>query len=313
MKIAVLGCGAMGGLFSAYLSRQNDVTVIDVNPSLVEKINAEGMKVREPDGSVQTFHPRATLRTDGMAPVDLVVIFVKAMFSEAALAANRGIIGRDTYLMTLQNGSGHEYILKKFADEAHVIIGTTQHNANVSKLGISNHGGSGVTHVGCIAGDVRRLQPVADAFTASGLQADVSDQVQKMIWNKMFTNVSASALTGALQVPMGFIVQDPHAWALCRQLIREAVDVAAGLGMEFDYAQKEAEVRQVCENSPGGLTSIYSDIRRGRRSEVDFISGSVVRAARKCGVPAPGHEFLVGFIHALEGKAAKACAAQGKA
>ena len=70
------------------------------------------------------------------------------------------------------------------------------------------------------------------------LEADVSDGVQKMIWNKLFTNVSASALTGALQVPLGYISSNEHAWKLCCQLIREAVDAAAGLGMDFDYDEK---------------------------------------------------------------------------
>jgi 2-dehydropantoate 2-reductase len=305
MKIAVLGSGAMGGLFSAYLSKHNEVTVIDVNPALVETVNANGMKVREPDGHVDVYHPKATLSTAGMAPVDLVVVFVKAMFSEGALNNNRGIIGPNTCLMTLQNGSGHEDTLGKFVDAEHIVIGTTHHNANISELGTSNHGGSGITHIGCICGDVHRFQYIADAFTACGLEADVSDGVQKMIWDKMFTNVSASALTGALQVPLGFITEDPAAWGLCCELIREAVDVAAGLGMDFDYDEKVAEVRRVCENSPAGLTSIYADIKNGRRSEVDTISGSVVRAGKKCGVATPGHAFLVGMIHALEGKAKK--------
>ncbi|MDD4849820.1 MAG: 2-dehydropantoate 2-reductase [Gemmiger sp.] len=303
MKIAVLGSGAMGGLFSAYLSKTNEVTVIDVNPALVEKVNAQGMQVREPDGTVATYHPHAVLSTQGMPPVDLIVLFVKSMYSEGALAANKGIIGPNTYLMTLQNGSGHEDILGKFVDAAHIIIGTTQHNANISELGISNHGGSGMTHLGCVTGAVARLQPVADAFTASGLEADVSDGVQKMIWNKMFTNVSASALTGALQVPLGYIAENESAWALCTTLVREAVAVAKGLGLDFDAEEKIAEVRRVCENSPAGLTSIYADLKCGRRSEVDTISGSVVRAGKKCGVPAPSHEFLVGLIHAMEGKA----------
>lgn len=304
MKIAVLGSGAMGGLFSAYLSKNNDVTVIDVNPALVEAVNSAGMRVREPDGSVTAYYPKATLSTEGMQPMDLVVVFVKAMFCESALEANKGIIGPDTYLMTLQNGSGHEDVLSKFADEAHIIIGTTQHNANVSELGVSNHGGNGITHLGCITGDAARLQPIADTFTVCGLEADASNDVRKMIWNKMFTNVSASALTGALQVPLGFIVSDGYAWTLCRRLIREAVDVAAGMGMEFDYGAKVAEVKAVCENSPNGLTSIYSDLKNGRKSEVDTISGSIVRAGDKCGVPAPSHAFLVDLIHAMEAKAA---------
>ena len=85
MKIAVLGSGAMGGLFSAYLSRHHEVTVIDVNAALVDKVNAEGLEVREPDGSSQLYHPHATLSTEGMEPVDLVVVFVKAMFSEGEI------------------------------------------------------------------------------------------------------------------------------------------------------------------------------------------------------------------------------------
>jgi 2-dehydropantoate 2-reductase len=211
MKIAVLGCGAMGGLYSAYLSRKNEVTVIDVNEALVSKIRTDGLKVREPDGSMNTFHPNAALNAEGMEPADLIVIFVKAMFSKSALTTNRGLIGRDTYLMTLQNGSGHEdTLLTEFVDADHVIIGTTQHNANISELGVSNHGGSGMTHLGCISGDVHRLQPIADVFTASGLEADVSDNVQTMIWGKMFTNVSASVLTAVLQVPLGFIAADPN-------------------------------------------------------------------------------------------------------
>lgn len=302
MKIVVLGAGAMGGLFGAYLSRNNDVTVVDVNAAVVDKINSEGLEVREPDGSSALYHPHAVTSTQGMDPVDLIVVFLKAAFSEGALNANRGIIGPDTHLMTLQNGSGHEDTLGKFVPQEHIIIGTTQHNASVAAPGVSNHGGSGITHLGCVTGSAGRLQPFADAFSASGLEADVSDDVQKMIWGKMFTNVSASALTAVLQMPLGYISRNEHAWALCSTLIRETVDVAAALGMEFDYDQKLAEVKAVCDNSPNGLTSIYADLRDGRRSEVDTISGSVVRAGKKAGVPTPSHEAVVAIIHAMEGR-----------
>lgn len=305
MKIVVLGSGAMGGLYSAYLSRRNDVTVVDVNPAMVEKVNTVGLEVQEPNGSSAVYHPHAVLSTAGMEPAELVIVFVKAMFSESALNANKGIIGPDTYLMTLQNGSGHEDLLGKFVPQEHIIIGTTQHNASVADIAVTKHGGSGPTHMGCVTGDVSRLQKFADAFNACGLEADVSDGVQKMIWNKLFTNISASALTAALQVPLGYISANEYAWSLCCQLIREAVDVAAALGMDFDYDEKVAEVKAVCDSSPNGLTSIYSDIRLGRRTEVDTISGSVVRAGQKAGVPTPSHAFLVALIHALEGRGQK--------
>lgn len=231
-----------------------------------------------------------------------MIVFVKAMFSESALENNRALIGPDTYLMTLQNGSGHEDVLKRFADDAHVVIGTTQHNSAVVGLGEIRHGGSGMTHIGGVTSGSARLQPIADAFTACGLEADCVENVQKLIWQKMFTNVSASVLTGVLQVPLGYIAQNPNAWAVCEALIREAVAVAAGEGLDFDAEQKIAEVREVCEKSPNGLTSIYADLHKGRRSEVDTISGSVVRASERNGVPAPTHRAMVNLVHAMEGK-----------
>ena len=118
----------------------------------------------------------------------------------------------------------------------------------------------------------------------------------------MFTNVSASVLTGILQVPLGYIVTDVDAWDLCTHLIQETVDVAKALGMGFDYEEKCAEVKGVCERSPQGLTSIYADLKNHRKSEVDTISGSVVRAGLKAGIPTPCHSFVVRLVHAMEGR-----------
>ncbi|MDO4960548.1 MAG: 2-dehydropantoate 2-reductase [Eubacteriales bacterium] len=302
MKITVLGSGAMGGLFGAYLSRENEVTMVDRSEEKVSKMKTEGLVVNEPDGSSNVFHPNAVTSTEGMEPADLIIIFMNSRFSEAALNSNKGIMGPNTYLMTLQNGSGHEELLGKFVPQENIIIGTTQHNANSQIPAVSNHGGSGVTHLGVVTGSASRLQHIADTFTACGLEADVSDDVQKMIWNKMFTNVSASALTAVLQMPLGYITANENAWAVCQKLIREAVDVAAAMGMEFDYDQKVAEVKAVCDNGPKGLTSIYTDVKNGRRSEVDTISGSIARAGKKKGVPTPTHDCIINLIHAMEVK-----------
>lgn len=302
MKIAVLGAGAMGGLYGSYLSRENEVTMVDINETVVNKINSEGFEVREPDGSSNIFHPNAVTSTAGMAPVDVIIIFLNSRFTETALEGNKAIIGPNTCLMTMQNGSGHENLLGKFVPQENIILGTTQHNANVAGPGITNHGGSGMTYIGCVTGSADRFKPVADTFNACGLEAKVSDEVQKMIWNKMFTNVSASALTAITQMPLGYISFNEQAWELCQKLVREAVDVAKALGMDFDYEEKIADVKAVCDNAPKGLTSIYSDIKNGRRTEVDTISGSVVAAGKKVGVPTPTHDMVVTLMHALEGR-----------
>lgn len=302
MKIAVLGAGAMGSLFGGYLSRNNEVSVIDVNPATVEAIQMNGVRVKEKDGTVSRFTPKAMTSSNGLGFQDLVVVFVKSMFTISALEGNKGIIGPDTYLMTLQNGAGHESKLLRFADRRHVIIGSTQHNSSVIGPGFVNHGGSGLTSIGLLDGGSSAIDPIAENLTSCGFECRTEENVQKQVWWKMFTNTAASSLTAMFQVPLGFIHSDPNANFLMRNLCREAVEVANSLGLGFRLEDVVEDVDAVCRNATDGYTSIYADIRDGRRSEVDTISGSVVEAAHVQNIEVPYHEFVVKAIHALENK-----------
>ena len=95
MRIAVLGGGAMGALYGGYLSRKNDVLIVDVNTALIEKIEAEGLTIAEPDGSSAVYHPAITDDTKGMQPVDLAIVFVKAMFNRKSLSWARAKFRRN--------------------------------------------------------------------------------------------------------------------------------------------------------------------------------------------------------------------------
>ena len=68
MKIAIIGCGAMGGLYGAYLSKEHDVTVLDVMEGTVDRINTAGLSIEEPDGSERTYRPKAATTAEGMGP-----------------------------------------------------------------------------------------------------------------------------------------------------------------------------------------------------------------------------------------------------
>ncbi|MDO5377228.1 MAG: ketopantoate reductase C-terminal domain-containing protein, partial [Clostridia bacterium] len=126
--------------------------------------------------------------------------------------------------------------------------------------------------------------------------------IRRAVWQKLMTNVSLSALTGVMGMPMGFVSSSASCWALCEMLIREVVAVAAADGVVFDAEEKIAEVRAVAEGGPTGITSICADLLHGRKTEVDTISGSVVRAARRLHVSAPRHEMMALLIHAIEDK-----------
>ena len=302
MKIAVIGAGAMGSIYGGHLSLHNDVTLIDTNPKVIETVQQNGLKIEE-NGQENIYRPAAAISSEGMEPVDLIILFVKALYSKAALSGNRNLIGPDTYVMTLQNGSGHEDILGEFVPQDHIIIGTTEDNGAVLGFGHIRHGGVGNTNVGMLTEDKENfLNRLKESFDSCGFHVRIHPNIQQLIWDKLFTNVSLSAVTAVLQVNIGYIAANEYAWKMTMALLHEAVETAHALGLEADEEKLAEKIKATSTGSPEGVTSICADIRAGRKTEVDTISGSVVRAAHKAGIPVPVHEFVVNTIHALEGR-----------
>lgn len=244
MKIAVIGAGAMGSFYGGHLSLHNDVCFVDTNQKIVEQINQAGLQIEE-NGTTNLYHPRAVNGTGGESPADLVILFVKSIFSRAALEGNKNLIGPDTRLMTLQNGAGHEELLMEFAPVEHIIIGTTEDNGAVLAPGHVRRGGVGKTNVGMLTEDKEGFLPkLKEAFDCCGFQVAIHENIQQLIWNKLFTNVSLSAVTGILQVDMGYIAANEYAWTLTRKLLHEAVLTAHAAGIICD----EENGRRACTN-----------------------------------------------------------------
>ena len=302
MKIAIIGAGAMGSIYGGHLSLNNEVYLIDTNETIINYINENGLTLDE-DGKSNIYKPKAVTNSKEMPAMDLVILFVKSLYSRAALEGNKNIIGKDTYLMTLQNGSGHEDILEEFVDKSHIIIGTTEDNGAVLGAGHIRRGGVGNTNIGMLIDDnAGFLNQVKSAFDCCGFNVKIHNNIQQLIWNKLFTNVSLSAVTGILQVKIGYIRSNEYAWNMTKALIHEAVEVANKLGLDADEEKITQDVENVTVKSPEGITSICADLCAGRKTEVDTISGSVVRAANKAGIKVPTHEFVVNMIHAMEGR-----------
>jgi len=291
----------MGSLFGGYLSKHNDIWLVDIDEQKINSISKNGITISETDGD-RIFRPQAVGSTETLGEMDLVIVFVKAMFTADALRQNRHLIGKDTYVMTLQNGAGHEAALLQFVTRDHIIIGTTQHNSSLIANGHIHHGGGGATIIGLLDGNSSSLQPIADSFTECGFLTTTGDDVKKQIWCKLFLNSSASALTAVLQVPLGFILKNSYAYSLMSRLVTEAVAVANAEGIAtFEVDQVIEDVKTVLKGAPDGYTSIYADIKNGVHTEVDTISGSVIETAKRLGVAVPTHECIVALIHVMEG------------
>ena len=205
MKIAVLGAGAMGSIYGGHLSLKNEVYMIDKKQELVDEINNNGLKLFENDKDV-IYRPNALTESKSIGEVDLVILFVKSLYSKTALMENSNIIGVNTYVMTLQNGAGHEDIISEFVPMERIIIGTTEDNGAILDTGYVRRGGMGKTNIGMLIPDKNGiLETVKEVFDGCGFDTHIYSNIKQLIWDKLFTNVSLSALTGVLQMPMGYI------------------------------------------------------------------------------------------------------------
>ena len=125
MKIAVLGAGAMGSLYGAKLSRTQDVTMVDVNETLIDHINQNGIVMQEADGTEETYNLKAVKSGTDIGVQDLVIAFVKGIFTKDTIRQNLSMIGSNTLVMTLQNGAGNNRDIAKFVSKDNILVGTT--------------------------------------------------------------------------------------------------------------------------------------------------------------------------------------------
>lgn len=300
MKIGIIGAGAMGCLYTSMLAEKHSVTLFDVWQPSVDAINADGITVSAPNDVDKVIRVPALMSGAGHEPLDLVILFVKDMASESALDGNRAIIGADTLLLSLQNGMGNYEIMQRFAPAEHILLGTTKHNCVAKAPDVIYHSGAGITHIGSPAGDRAAADRIAEAFGICGIEAEACDNVNHLIWEKLFVNMTINPITALLGSTIGVIASDPDVRAAAYALICEAAAVAAADGEEFDPDAVFAALMDTAAHLATGKASMCQDIERHRRTEIDFINGAVVRLGKKYGIPTPAHEMIVRLVHAKE-------------
>ena len=307
MKITVIGPGAMGLLFGGKLAACADVTLMGSNAVNLKESNTNGNTIKRGDNSVTRKIPAYLAGTCHEA-ADVVLLFTKAYQIRNVLNENRELIGPDTMLLTLQNGAGHDRVMREFTDSAHVLIGTTKQGSYRESASVIVNSGLGETVFGSAAAageqapDKERLEEIRKIFENAGFPCSVSNNIRFEVWNKLMINASSSVLSGVLQVPQGYVAENEHAWSICQDLIREICAAAAGEGAEFIPDEQILRVREHLRNAPAGYTSIYADIKNGRKTEADFICGAVVRAAKEQGLSVPVQETILRLVHAMEGR-----------
>lgn len=303
MKIGIVGAGAMGSLLGFYLSAGAEVCLLDPWQAHVDAINASGL-LRELGDLIETRHPRASTAPDATGPCDVVLVVVKA--AQTAWAAERAkqLCAPHTLVVTLQNGVGNRELLAAHLGEARVGQGVTALGATLLGPGQVRHAGQGATVFGS-APDRAGMAALAGVFSACGLPAELSDDLDALVWGKLVVNAGINALTALLRVPNGALDAVPEARDLVAAAVAEAVAVAHGRGTALPYDDALGHVLAVARATGANRSSMLQDVLRGSASEIETINGAIVREGARLSIPTPVNTLLTQLVRALDASAAQ--------
>jgi 2-dehydropantoate 2-reductase len=300
-SIAVVGAGAMGSVFAARLADGGaDVVLVDVSAPLVERLNRDGLALDGPDGHRSVRLP-ATEAPGEHRPVDGVFVFVKCHQTAAAAELARPLVGPGTAVVSLQNGWGNGDVLAEAFAPDQLVVGVTYISATVRGPAHVAYSGNGPTFVGGWTEAARPLaERVAGWLRADGLDVELPGDVRTEIWKKLVLNAATlptAALTGLAAGPLG---RHPQMREVVRAAATEAVAAGRAAGYDLDEPERQEAIAAVLARAGDGKASMLQDVEAGRRTEIDVISGAVLRAGEAHGVPAPVTRTLHDLVKGLE-------------
>ncbi|BDG60532.1 ketopantoate reductase family protein [Caldinitratiruptor microaerophilus] len=310
-RIAVVGAGAIGSLFGAFLTLAGEEVWL-VNPPgpHLEIIRQQGLRVVPAGGAavmggepVRVVRPRVSSDPAEVGAVDLVLIAVKAYRTREAVRWALPLLGPGTAVLTLQNGLGNAEAIEEAVGAGRVVVGVTSHGAGRPEPGLVVHAGAGPTVIGPWRGAPPAFAgEVAAVLRRAGIEVEVvgAAGVERALWTKLAVNAAINGPGALLRVPNGALVESPSARRLLRSAAREVAAVAGRRGTPVLDPDPAARAEAVARATGPNRCSMLQDVERGRPTEVEAIYGAVVAEAGRLGVPVPTCADLYLLIRALE-------------
>ena len=301
MRIVIVGPGAMGCLFAAFLSKtKEEVWVLDKNKERAAQINRRGIIVEGIAGTWQA-KVSATTEVSQIASADLLILGVKSYHTKEAITAAKPLIGNNTKVLTLQNGIGNIEIIGEVIGSDKVIGGVTNLGATLLDVGRVRFAGKGETVIGRSDGKIPvEMRSIREIFNKAGLETKISRDIKGLLWSKLIINVGINALTAITRLKNGRLIEFEGTRKILRDAVTEAVKVAKRKKVRFIYDDPLAKVEAVCEATANNISSMLQDVLRKKRTEIDFINGVIVRQAQELGIPVPVNALLVDLVKTIE-------------
>jgi 2-dehydropantoate 2-reductase len=298
VRIAVMGTGGVGGYFGARLAQGGHDVAFIARGRQLEALRAHGLRVESPLGDAHLPDVEVTDDPAELDPVDLVLFGVKLWDTEASAGLVKPLLTERTGVVSFQNGVVKDDVLRRTLGAAHVIGGVCYIAATIAEPGLIRHSGTLQKLVfgeydGATSPRVRQFH---DACAGSGIDVEISDQIERAIWEKFVFLVGLSGTTSTSRTTIGPIRSHPRARAFLRDVMDEVVRVARAQGVPLpaDYAEDRLAFT---DRVPAGMTSsMHHDLERGNRLEVAWLSGDVVERGDALGVPTPCNRAIMDIL-----------------
>jgi 2-dehydropantoate 2-reductase len=302
MRIAVVGAGGVGGYFGARLSAAGHEVTFVARGRHLEAIRERGLLVRSPLGDLKVPATAVVPTIAELEPVDVVLVAVKLWDTEDVAAQLHDVVDEQTRVISLQNGVRKDAVLRRHLPAQAVWGGVCYISAVIEEPGVVAHRGELQKLVFGPYDDVDtpRATDFLDACLSAGIEAELSPDIERVIWEKFVFLVGLSATTTAVRQPIGVIRSDVHSRELLRDVMAEAVTVGRAAGVRLD-AEFADERLAFCDTLPAAMTSsMHHDLAQGNRLELPWLSGSVVALGREYGIPTLRNQTIADVLAPYE-------------
>jgi 2-dehydropantoate 2-reductase len=298
MKIAIVGAGGVGGYFGARLAAAgNEVTFVARGKHL-EAMRSNGLRIASGLGDIVLETPNVVGSISEAAPVDLVIVAVKLWDTEAVAQSLVPLVDRGASVISFQNGVQKDEILAQHLPPASIMGGVCYIAADISAPGLITHNGTlQKLTFGEYTGTVTpRVNAFHDACDSAGITVEVSDHINRAIWEKFVFLVGLSGTTTSMRKPVGSIRENPKTREFLRQVMIEVVKIgrARGADLPEDYAD---HCLAFCDTIPAQMiASMHHDLERGNRLELPWLSGWVAQMGAYLEIPTPKNTAIAEIL-----------------
>ncbi|MFP4051208.1 MAG: ketopantoate reductase family protein [Thermoplasmata archaeon] len=296
MKICVMGAGSVGAYFGGRLASKNDVSFIARGEHLESMID-QGLKIKSEVHDDFKISVNATDDPEEIGPVDLVLLTVKAYDTEEAGKQIKPLIGKDTIILSLQNGIDNEEILAEMYGKDKVIGGVAYILSRVEQPGVINHESLGRVEIGELNGRITgRIKEIKNVFESSDIGCDISKNIKQVLWQKLAFNCALNAMTALTDSSLHIILEIKESSEVFEETVREAVKVGVASGVEMDEDEVISNLMEIAKEAGAMKSSMLYDKEKRKKLEIDPLNGKIVEMGEELDIDTQVNKTLYGCL-----------------